>query len=162
MSITVPFQTWQAKPLLTKTKLLPQIIFTARANPLDTPAQRIMETEFLSYLTNNSAIHLSMKNLQRPTTAGGMKYLNPTIYCNLFYISHLFEYFKTRKHDLSVNANTYLIEYEIRLVLSKTYSIKRHKHLPHRDNLTPYYQQLNHANPYRIQNHSERITDWKN
>ena len=82
-----------------------------------------------------------MKNLQRPTIAGGIKYPNPTIYCDLFYISHLFEYFKSRKHDLPFNANTYLIEYEIGLVLSKTYKLKKLNHLPHRDNLTPYYEQ---------------------
>ena len=82
-----------------------------------------------------------MKNLQRPTIAGGIKYPNPTIYCDLFYISHLFEYFKARKHDLPFNANTYLIEYEIGLALSKTYKLKKLNHLPHRDNLSPYYEQ---------------------
>ena len=82
-----------------------------------------------------------MKNLQRPTIAGGIKYPNPTIHCNLFYTSHLFEYFKARKHDLPFNANTYLIENEIGLVLSKTYNLKIFNHLPHRDNLTPYYEQ---------------------
>ena len=110
LSITVPFKTWQAKSLLAKAKLLPQIIYTARTYPLDTRTQEIIETEFLNYLTNNSAIQLCMKNLQRPTIAGGIKYPNPTIYCDLFYISHLFQYFKARKHDLPFNANTYLIE----------------------------------------------------
>ena len=61
-----------------------------------------------------------------------------TIYCDLFYKSHLFECFK---HDFPFNANTYLIEYEIGLVLSKTYKLKKLNHLPHRDNLTPYYEQ---------------------
>ena len=82
-----------------------------------------------------------MKNLQRSTIAGGIKYSNPTIYCDLFYRNHLFEYFKARKHDLPFNVNTYLIEYEIRLVLSKTYKLKQLNHLPHRDNLTLYYEQ---------------------
>ena len=85
-SITVPFQTWQAKSPLAKAKLLPQITCTARTYPLDTRTQQIIETEFLIYLTNNSAIQLCMKNLQRPTIAGGIKYPNPTIYCDLFYI----------------------------------------------------------------------------
>ena len=141
LSITVPFQTWQAKSLLAKAKLLPEITYTAHTYPLDTRTQQIIETEFLNYLTNNSAIQLCMKNLQRPTIAGGIKYPNPTIYCDLFYINHLFEYFKARKHDLPFNANTYLIEYEIGLVLSKTYKLKQLNHLPHRDNLTPYYEQ---------------------
>ena len=140
-SITVPFQTWQAKSLLAKAKLLPQITYTVRTYPLDTRTQQIKEIEFLNYLTNNSATQLCMKNLQRPTIAGGIKYPNPTIYCDLFYISHLFEYFKARKHDLPFKANIYLIEYEIGLVLSKTYKLKKLNHLPHRDNLTPYYKQ---------------------
>ena len=140
MPITLPFQTWRTKFLLAKTKLLPQIIYTARTYPLDTPTQQIIETEFLNYLTNNWAIQLSIENLERPIIAGGIKYPIPTIYCNLFYISHLFEYFKARKHNLSFNSNTYLIEYEIGLVLSKTYNLKKLNHLPHRDNLNPYYQ----------------------
>ena len=141
LSITVPFQTFQAKSLLAKAKLLSQITCTARTYPLDTRTQQIIETEFVNYLTNNSAIQLCMKNLQRPTIAGGIKYPNPTIYCNLFYTSHLFEYFKARKRDLPFNANTYLIEYEIGFVLSKTYNLKKLNHLPHRDNLTPSYEQ---------------------
>ena len=141
LSITVPFQTWQAKSLLAKAKLLPQITYTARSYPLDTRTQQIIETEILNYLTNNSAIQLCMKNLQRLTIADGIKYPYLTIYCDLFYISHLFEYFKARKHDLPFNANTYLIEYKIGLVLSKTYKLKKLNHLPQRDNLTPYYEQ---------------------
>ena len=141
LSITVPFQTWQAKSLLAKAKLLPQITYTTRFYPLDNRTQQIIESEFLNYLTNNSAIQLCMKNLQRPTIAGGIKYPNPTIYCDLFYISHLFEYFKARKYDLPFNANTYLVEYEIGPVLSKTYKLKQLNHLPHRDNLSPYYEQ---------------------
>ena len=124
LSITVHFQTWQAKSLLAKAKLLPQITYTARTYPLDTRTDQIIETEFLNYLTKNSAIQLCTKNLQRPTIAGGIKYPNPTIYCNLLYITHLFDYFKARKHDLPFNANIYLINYEIRLVLSKTYDLK--------------------------------------
>ena len=125
LSFTVPFQ----------------VTYTARTYPLDARIQQIIETEFLNYLTNNSANLLCVKNLQLPTIAGGIKYPNPTIYCDLFYISHLFEYFKARKHDLPFNANTYLIEYEIGLALSKTYNLKKLNHLPHRDNFTPYYEQ---------------------
>ena len=82
-----------------------------------------------------------MRNLQRPTISGGIKYPNPIIYSNLFYISNLFEYFKTRKNDLFFNSNTYLIEYEIGLVLSRIYNLRKLNHLPHRDKLTPFYQQ---------------------
>ena len=82
-----------------------------------------------------------MRNLQRPTISGGIKYPNPIIYANLFYISNLFEYFKTRKNDLPFNSNTYLIEYEIGLLLSQIYNLRKLNHLPHRDKLTPYYQQ---------------------
>ena len=81
-----------------------------------------------------------MRNLQRPTTSGGIKYPNPIIYSNLFYISNLFEYFKTRKNDLPFNSNTYLIEYEIGFVLSQTYNLPILNHIPHRDYPTPYYQ----------------------
>ena len=141
LSITVPFQTWQAKSLLAKTKLLPQLTYTARTYPLNTATQRVIKTEFLNYLTNNTTIQLCMRNLQRPTISGGIKDPNPIIYSNFFYISNLFEYFKTRKNDLPFNSNTYLIEYEIGLVLSQIYNLRKLNHLPHRDKLTPFYQQ---------------------
>ena len=140
-SITVPFQTWQAKFLLAKAKLLPQSTYTARTYPLDTATQRVIETEFLNYPTNNTTIQLCMRNLQRPIIFSGIKYPNPIIYSNLFYISNLFEYFKTRKNDLPFNSNTYLIEYEIGLVLSQIYNPEKLNHLPHLVKLTPFYQQ---------------------
>ena len=46
--ITVPFQTWQAKTLLAKSKLLPQITYTASTYPLNTASQRTIESVFLN------------------------------------------------------------------------------------------------------------------
>ena len=70
--INVPFQTWQA--ILAKSKLLPQIIYNADTYPLDTTSRKVIETEFLNYLTNNSTISLSMRSLQRPKNDGGIKF----------------------------------------------------------------------------------------
>ena len=82
--INVPFQTWQAKSLLAKSKLLPQIIYNAHAYPLDTTTRNMIETEFLNYLTNNPTISLSMRSLKRPINDGGIKFPNPITYCDLF------------------------------------------------------------------------------
>ena len=82
--INVPFQTWQAKSLLVKSKLLPQITYNAHTYPLDTTSQKLIETEFLNYLTKYPTISLSMKSLQRPVNDGGIKLPNPVTYCNLF------------------------------------------------------------------------------
>ena len=98
--INVPFQTWQAKSLLAKSKLLPQITYNAYTYPLDTTSRRLIETEFLNYLTNNPTISLFMRSLQRQINDGGIKFPNPVIYCNLIYISNLFQYFKTREKNI--------------------------------------------------------------
>ena len=95
--INVLFQTWQAKLLLAKSKLLPQITYNAHTYPLDTTSRKLIETEFLNYLTNNPTISLSMRSLQRPINDGGIKFPNPVTYCDLIYISNLFQYFKTRE-----------------------------------------------------------------
>ena len=55
----------------------------------------------------------------------------------LLYISNL----KTRKNNLPFNSNTYLIEHEIGLILSQIYNLRKLNHLPHRNRLTPFYQQ---------------------
>ena len=94
--INVPFQTWQAKSLLAKSKHLPQITYNAYIYLLDTTSRRLIETEFLNYLTNNPTISLSMKSLQKPINDGGIKFPNTTTYCDLIYISNFFQYFKTR------------------------------------------------------------------
>ena len=138
--INVPFQTWQAKSLLAKSKLLPQITYNAHTYPLDTTSKRLIETEFFNYLTNNSTISLSMRSLQRPMNDGGIKFPNPVTYCDLLYILNLFQYFKTRKKNTSFNTETYLIEFEIGLTLSKMYNLPKLNHIPHRDYPTPYYQ----------------------
>ena len=138
--VNVPFQTWQAKSLLAKSKLLPQITYNAHTYPLDTTSKKLIQTEFLNYLTNNSTISLSMRSLQRPTNDGGIKFPNPTTYCDLFYISNLFQYFKTREKNTPFNTETYLIEFEIGLTLSKMYNLPKLNHIPHRDYPTPFYQ----------------------
>ena len=138
--INVPFQTWQAKSLLAKSKLLPQITYNAHAYPLDTTTRNTIQTEFLNYLTNNPTISLSMRSLQRPINDGGIKSLNPITYCDLFYISSFFQYFKTREKNTPFNTETYLIEFEIGLTLSKMYNLPKLNYIPHRDHPTPYYQ----------------------
>ena len=138
--INIPFQTWQAKSLLTKSKLLPQITYNAHTYPLDTTSKKLIETEFLNYLTNNSTISLSMRSLQRPTNDGGIKFPNPTTYCDLIYISNLFQYFKTREKNSPFNTENFLIEFEIGLTLSRLYHLPTLNHIPHCDYPTPYYQ----------------------
>ena len=138
--INVPFQTWQAKSLLAKSKLFPQITYNAHTYPLDTTTRNMIETEFLNYLRNNLTISLSMKSLQRPINDGGIKFPNPITSCDLFYISNLFQYFKTREKSIPFNTETYLIEFEIGLTLSKMYNLPKLNYILHRDHPTPYYQ----------------------
>ena len=91
-------------------------------------------------MTNNSTISLSIRSLQRPMNDGGIKFPNPVTYCDLFYISNLFQYFKTRKKNTPFNTETYRIEFEIGLTLSKMYNLPKLIHIQHRDHPTPYYQ----------------------
>ena len=81
--INVFFQTWQIKSLLAKSKLLPQITYNTHTYPLNTNSQKLIEAEFLNYLTNNPTISLSMRSLQRPINDGGIKFPNPVTYCDL-------------------------------------------------------------------------------
>ena len=81
-----------------------------------------------------------MRSLQRRMNDGGTKFSNPVTYCDLFYISNLFQYFKTRKKNTPFNTETYLIEFEIGLTLSKMYNLPKLNHIPYRDYPTLYYQ----------------------
>ena len=81
-----------------------------------------------------------MRSLQRPINDGGIKYPNPGTYCDLTYISSLFQFLKTREKSSPFNTETYLIEFEIGLTLSKMYDLPKLNHIPHRDYPTPYYQ----------------------
>ena len=138
--ITVPFQTWQAKAVLAKSKLLPQITYTASTYPLNTASQRTVEFLFLNYLVDNHSVNPSMEKLQQATIDGGINYPNPQIYCDLFYIRNLFEYFKTRDQFLPFNTHTYIIEYEAGRHLSRIFDLKTLNNLPHRDSPSPFYK----------------------
>ena len=81
-----------------------------------------------------------MRSLQRPINDGGIIFPYPITYCDLFYISNLFQYFKTREKNTAFNIETYLIEFEIGLTLSKMYNFPKLNYIPHRDHPTPYYQ----------------------
>ena len=151
MLINVPFQTWQAKSLLAKSKLISQITHNAHAYPLDTTSRKLIETKFLKFFTNNPTINLSMRSLQRPINDGGIKFPNPTTYCDLIYISSLFQYFKIRENNNPFNTKTYLIEFEIGMSLSKLYDLPILNHIPHREYPTPYYQKnLQSLKEYKI------------
>ena len=156
--INVPFQTWQAKSLLAKSKLLPQITYNAHTYPLDTTSRRLIETKFLNYLTNNPMISLSMRSLQRPINDGGIKFPNPTTYCDLIYNSNLFQYFKTREKNNTFNTETYLIEFEIGIITVWPPYIKPHP-TPRLSNLV---LSKDPTNPQEIQNHPRRINQRKN
>ena len=140
MLINKPFQTWQAKSLLAKSELLPQITYNAHIYPLDTTSRKQIETEFVNYLTNNPTISLSMRSLQKPINDDGIKFPNPVTYCDLIYISYLFQYFKTREKSNPSNTETYPIEFEIELSLSNLYDLAILNHISHRDYPTPFYQ----------------------
>ena len=150
--INVHFTTWQAKSLLAKSKLLLQITYNAHTYPLDATSRRLIETEFLNYLTNNPTICLSMRSLQRPINDRGIKFPIPTTCCNLIYISNLFQYFKTREKNNTFNTDTYLIEFEIGMSLSKLYDLPILNYTPHRDYPTrtikrPYKSSKNTKSP---------------
>ena len=81
-----------------------------------------------------------MRSLQRPISDDGIKFPNPTTYCDLIYISNLFQDFKTREKNNTFNTETYLIEFEIGMSLSKLYDLPILNHIPHRGYPTPYYQ----------------------
>ena len=82
---------------------------------------------------------------------GGIKFPNPTTYCDLIYISNLFQYFKTREKNNTFNIETYPIEFEIGMSLSKLYDFPILNHIPHRDYPTPYYQKtLQFLKEYKI------------
>ena len=85
LAITVPFQTWQAKSLLAKTKLLPQLAYVARTYPLDIATQRVVKAEFLNFLTNNPSINPSIKNLQRPIIKVALNIQTHQFTANFFY-----------------------------------------------------------------------------
>ena len=81
-----------------------------------------------------------MRSLQRPINDGGIKFPNPTTYCDLIYISNLFQYFKTREKNNTFITEIYLIEFEIEMSSSKLYDLPILNHIPQRDYPTPYYQ----------------------
>ena len=97
-------------------------------------------SEFLNYLTNNSTISFSLRSLQRPINDGGIKFPNSVAYCDLFYFSNLFPYFKTREKNSPFNTKTYLIEFQIGRSLCKMYNLPKLNYIPHRDHPTPYCQ----------------------
>ena len=71
-----------------------------------------------------------MRSLQRPINDGGIKFPNPVTYCNLLYISNLFQYFKSREKNTPFITETYLIELEIGLTISKMYNLSKLNYIP--------------------------------
>ena len=81
-----------------------------------------------------------MRSLQKPINDGEIKFPNPVTYCDLIYISNLFQYFKTREKNNPFNTETYQTKFKIGMSLSKLYDLPILKHIPHRDYPALYYQ----------------------
>ena len=113
--------TYNAKSLLSKTKLLPAISYAACIYPLSTRLKREITETFEKYIAGNSQLIIPMHILQLPLSSGGYNVANIPLYCDLLFLKSVYEYCKHREQKTQISTQTVFTEYHIGHQLSSIY-----------------------------------------
>ena len=124
--------TYNAKSLLSKTKLLPTISYTACIYFLNTRLKREITETLEKYVAGNSQLLIPMRILQLPLSSGGYNIANIPLYCDLLFLKSIYEYCKHReqKHkylhkQLSLNI-TLVISFHLSIVFRSAIAFHTH------------------------------------
>ena len=123
--------TFNAKSLLSKTKLLPLITYTSNTYPLTTRLRREINESIENFVSRNANSIIPITTLMLPTHLGGYTVANIPIYCDLIFLKPIYEYCKHRKNDTQPTPQTSFIEYHIGQQLSRQYNLPFRNYLPH-------------------------------
>jgi len=123
--------TYNAKSLLSKTKILPTIYYTACMYPLSTRLKREITETLETYVAGNSQLIIPMHILQLPLSSGGYNVANIPLYCSLFFLKLVYEYCKHREQKTQISTQTAFTEYHIGHQLSSIYRLPFRNSFPH-------------------------------
>ena len=131
--------THNAKALLTKSKLLPLITFTAHIYPFSAYLRREISNKIENFIAGDSRLVLPIDTLELPLNQGGNTVPNITLYCDILYLKPLAEDCQHRKENTELTPACALIEYNIGLQLSRLSSSPFRNFLPHAESLNRLY-----------------------
>jgi len=131
--------TYNAKSLLSKTKILPTIYYTACMYPLSTRLKREITETLETYVAGNSQLIIPMHILQLPLSSGGYNVANIPLYCSLFFLKLVYEYCKHREQKTQISTQTAFTEYHIGHQLSSIYRLPFRNSFPHLLTPSPFY-----------------------
>jgi len=131
--------THNAKALLTKSKLLPIITYTAHIYQLSTLHRKAITNRIENFIAGDSRLSLSIDILALPKNQGGYGVQHITHYCDLLSLKPIAQYCQHRKENTELTLELALIEYNIGLQLSHLLSIPPKNHFPHTDSPNPFY-----------------------
>jgi len=131
--------TYNAKSLLSKTKLLPTISYTACIYPLSTRLKREITETLEKYVSGNSQLIIPMRILQLPLSSGGYNVANIPLYCDLLFLKSIYTYCKHREQKTQISTQTAFTEYHIGHQLSSIYRLPFRNNFPHSLTPSPVY-----------------------
>ena len=123
--------TWEAKALLSKTKLLPLISYNSTTYPIPTKIKEKINNKLENFLTENFKLKVPINILALPRNQGGYNVANITLYADLFLSRSIQEYCRHRKNETPLTPSLALVEYNAGLQLSSLYSLKHKNNLQH-------------------------------
>jgi len=101
--------THNAKALLTKSKLLPLITYTAHIYQLSAHQRREISNKIENFIAGDSRLILPRDTLELPLNQGGYTVPNIALYCDILYLKPLAEYCQHRKENTELTPSCALI-----------------------------------------------------
>ena len=134
--------TWEAKALLTETKLLPLISYNSTTYPIPNKIKEKINNKLENFLTENFKLKVPINILALPKYQGGYNVANITLYADLFLLRSIQEYCRHRKNETPLAPGLALVEYNAGLQLSSLYSLKHKNGLQHVFRPCPTYSYI--------------------
>ena len=131
--------THNAKALLTKSKLMPILTYTAHIYPLAVSHRKEITTKIENFMAGDPRLTLPIKVLALPLNQGGYRLQHIVLYCDLLALKPVSLYCLHRKNNTELTPELAFIEYNIGLQLSHFLSIPVKNHLPHAETPNPFY-----------------------
>ena len=131
--------TLDAKSVLSKTKLLPLIQYTATTNPLSEEQSNKLSEIMEDFIAGKRKLKLPMETLHKDRMDGGYNIANLTIYAHLHYLKNITRYCRHRAYNTPLTPATKIIEYNIGHQISKLYNFAQLNHVPHAATPSPFY-----------------------
>ena len=133
------FLTYQAKSIISKSKLLPVVSFVASTLCIPSHFHENINNMMLKFFVPHGKTFLSIDNLATNKEFGGIECAHIVLHCSIMLIRNVLKYVLSKKENRAIEDKDYFIEFNIGQQLSSLFKFPCDNMTPHRSNPNVVY-----------------------